>query len=67
MAIETGIFDFGNVGFMSQLPHLAPASMKAKGKEFWLQKLQVVLQLLTLATFFVALYGCRGWRDLIDC
>lgn len=50
MAIETGIFDFGNIGFMSQLPHLAPSSLKAKGKELWLQ----------VASFQIN-YFCNQW------
>ncbi len=42
MAIETGIFDFANVNFMSSLPHLAPAALKAKGRVFWLHLVGVI-------------------------
>ena len=36
MAIDTGIFDFGNVNFLSELPGgLGPQTLKAKGCVSW--------------------------------
>ena len=36
LAIDSGIFDFGNIGFMSELPGIGPHSMKTKGAVFQL-------------------------------
>ena len=36
MAIDTGIFDYANVNFMSSsLPALSPADLKTKGAVSW--------------------------------
>lgn len=32
LAIDSGIFDFGNIAFMSELPGIGPEAMKTKGK-----------------------------------
>ena len=31
MAIDTGIFDFGNINFLSDLPGLGPQDVRTKG------------------------------------
>jgi len=36
LAIDSGIFDFGNINFMSDLPGIGPHTMKTKGKAFQL-------------------------------
>lgn len=37
MAIDTGIFDYGNVNFLADLPGgLGPQQIKAKGNVSWL-------------------------------
>ena len=32
MAIDSGIFDFGNIGFLSDLPGIGPQNVKTKGR-----------------------------------
>ena len=36
LAVDTGIFDFANVGYMSNLPALTPTDMKTRGSASWL-------------------------------
>jgi hypothetical protein len=36
LAIDSGIFDFGNINFMSDLSGIGPHTMKTKGKAFQL-------------------------------
>ena len=35
LAVDTGIFDYGNVGYMSSLPALTPADLKGRGSVPW--------------------------------
>ena len=46
MAIDTGIFDFGNVNFLSELPGgLGPQTLKNKGSVSWQYLLNIGMHL----------------------